>query len=928
MNALKFQNDAIEELISKFKTLYKVHWDGFENTPKIILKSPTGSGKTFMTESFIHRLASQPDFNEDVAFVWMTCSDTLAMQSRDKFYEYFSPNLNSRLLTASDIEQNEFLIRNDILFSNWQKYNISKEKFEKRTLRRPEDERKLKENGFYFDDLIENTKNQGRQIVLLIDESHAYDSKLAEESVIKIIQPKIIIKISATPFKTESEKKDFYAQKGMGFADIVEIKRESVIAEGLIKESIVSQTEEDILNYKIPDEDIEKLLLTLAIEKQKQIREEWQKIGLNINPLVMIQLPNDSKTKTSNEIESKKNRVLQILKDLGIDENKIATRLQETTERMNDITQNESQIDFLLFKLAAATGWDCPRAHILVRYREIKSESFETQTLGRILRMPVVKKDFNNQLLQTGYLYTNFPKSSVHIPEETNENKAKVNHTQLSVEIKKSILQNQNKNKIENIFSEISVSENTKKDSVKKINAVFEKTITGLEFISSELKTDAKKHETAKIEIQKKIESLKNDVNKIVSKAVESVPQNQKSSFEKEVTTKLDSIIQMTEDVALGEKESEIVLDPMLKTDFLSRADYGDLGKVSKFRKSFLNSMDKYFGIDSHQIYNAAELEKKLTDKGVVLDSSLKQEIMVNAKFISEQNSENNETGKNIDYETAQSNVEMAFTEMCYEILTTQTEEDAKVGNIARSWAAFRQTLRLWITRHAFKYSDYLTAYKIFLNDCNKACVFKAAITNALKEYRKVLVEFIRERENSSSVSLPWTIKTHYSYTDEYTVYENVKKSFVQPFYLKTEYNGRENETKFIQFLEDSPNVVNWFKNGDSGKDYFAIKYFDSTEKRNRLFYPDWFVILDDERICILDTKGGNTASSQETKDKAEALQLYIEKLNSISEKKYVGGIVVIMNDGQKYINDSKVYKYNPNNLLNCGWKNLAWTTL
>lgn len=925
MNALKFQNDAIEELISKFKALYKVQSDSFENTPKIILKAPTGSGKTFMTESFIHRLANQPDFNEDVAFVWMTCSDTLAMQSRDKFYEYFSPNLNSRLLTASDIEQNEFLLKNDILFSNWQKYNISKDKFDKRTLRRPEDERKLKENGFYFDDLIENTKNQGRQIVLLIDESHAYDSKLAEESVIKTIEPKIIIKISATPFKNDSEKKDFYAQKGMGYADIVEIKRDSVIAEGLIKESIVSQTEEDIMNYKVPDEDIEKLLLTLAIEKQKYLRKEWQKLGFNINPLIMIQLPNDSKTKTANEIESKKTRVLQILKDLGIEEDKIATRLQETTERMNDITQNDSQIDFLLFKLAAATGWDCPRAHILVRYREIKSESFETQTLGRILRMPVVKKDFNNQLLQTGYLYTNFPKSSVHIPEETNENKAKVNHTQLDVKIKKSFLQENNNKAIEDLFSEVFVDENARKNPENEIMSAFKKTVSDLEFITSQLKADSEKHNAAKIEIHTKIESLKNHVNKIVSKAVESVPQDQKEAVRNEVTAKLNLIIQQTEEIALGEKESEIVLDPMLKTDFLSRADYGDLGKVSEFRKSFLKSMDTYFGIGSHQIYNTEELNKKLMDKGVILDSSLKQEIMVNAKFVSEQGSENSETGKNIDYETAQSNVEVAFTEMCYEILTTQTEEDAKVGNVARSWAAFRQTLRLWLTKHAFKYTDYLSAYKIFLNDCNKACVFKAAITNALKEYRKILDEFITERENSSSISLPFTIKTHYSYTDEYEIYEAASKSFVQPFYLKKEYNGRINETKFIQFLEDSPNVLHWFKNGDSGKDYFAIKYFDSTENRNRLFYPDWFVILDDGRICILDTKGGNTASSQETKDKAEALQGYIIKLNQKSTNKYVGGIVIITADGQKYINTCDEYIYIANKLEAGGWKSLAW---
>jgi type III restriction enzyme len=45
-------------------------------------------------------------------------------------------------------------------------------------------------------------------------------------------------------------------------------------------------------------------------------------------------------------------------------------------------------VSFLLFKQAAATGWDCPRASVLVMFREIKNPTFAIQTVGRILRMP------------------------------------------------------------------------------------------------------------------------------------------------------------------------------------------------------------------------------------------------------------------------------------------------------------------------------------------------------------------------------------------------------------------------------------------------------------------------------------------------------------------------------------------------------------
>ena len=41
--------------------------------------------------------------------------------------------------------------------------------------------------------------------------------------------------------------------------------------------------------------------------------------------------------------------------------------------------------------MAIDTGWDCPRAQILLKFREVNSIVFEIQTVGRILRMPEAK---------------------------------------------------------------------------------------------------------------------------------------------------------------------------------------------------------------------------------------------------------------------------------------------------------------------------------------------------------------------------------------------------------------------------------------------------------------------------------------------------------------------------------------------------------
>ena len=71
----------------------------------------------------------------------------------------------------------------------------------------------------------------------------------------------------------------------------------------------------------------------------------------------------------------------------------------------DNLTENDAIPVFLLMKQAISTGWDCPRAKILVKLREGMSESFEIQTIGRIRRMPEAKH-YEDDLLDFCYVYT------------------------------------------------------------------------------------------------------------------------------------------------------------------------------------------------------------------------------------------------------------------------------------------------------------------------------------------------------------------------------------------------------------------------------------------------------------------------------------------------------------------------------------------
>lgn len=69
------------------------------------------------------------------------------------------------------------------------------------------------------------------------------------------------------------------------------------------------------------------------------------------------------------------------------------------------ISENDNSTRYLLMKQAISTGWDCPRAKILVKLREGMSEQFEIQKVGRIRRMPEAKH-YDEDILDFSYVYT------------------------------------------------------------------------------------------------------------------------------------------------------------------------------------------------------------------------------------------------------------------------------------------------------------------------------------------------------------------------------------------------------------------------------------------------------------------------------------------------------------------------------------------
>ena len=154
----------------------------------------------------------------------------------------------------------------------------------------------------------------------------------------------------------------------------------------------------------------DELVIEQALKKRCELKKLFEKEGSSINPLVLVQLPDQRGI-----LADKKNDVLKILKKEGITEEngKMAIWLsEEKTDNLVNVEKNESEVEVLVFKQAIALGWDCPRASILAIFRESTSFVFTIQTIGRIMRMPELKY-YNEEELNKGFVFTNLAKIDI-----------------------------------------------------------------------------------------------------------------------------------------------------------------------------------------------------------------------------------------------------------------------------------------------------------------------------------------------------------------------------------------------------------------------------------------------------------------------------------------------------------------------------------
>lgn len=366
-----FQKQAIRELISAFD----------ETNLHIVLKSCTGSGKTVILTSFIDEILN---IDNDYVFIWFTPGQgELEEQSKKKMDCYIS---GRRTKLLADVMKEGFQ-KGDTCFINWELL-VNK----KNTATKDGDFTNIFQH-------IKNAKNDGCVFVVVIDEEHLNQTIKAKE-VVDIFNPKKIISASATPKKT-------------GEFTLVNVEEDDVIDAELIKKKIVINL--DVSDNIAVDSQIS-YLLELAIKKRDELNSCYLKEEkTRINPLIIVQMPNENPVmldSVERYFESK---------NISYENGLLSVWLSEKKINIEKIEENDSVPIAIIIKQAISTGWDCPRAQILVKLRDNMDETFEIQTIGRIRRMPEARF-YNDERINYCYLYTFDSKYVNEVKKESGKN--------------------------------------------------------------------------------------------------------------------------------------------------------------------------------------------------------------------------------------------------------------------------------------------------------------------------------------------------------------------------------------------------------------------------------------------------------------------------------------------------------------------------
>lgn len=185
LNLKNYQTSAVRNLIEHSKKLMK----NGKKKKRLVLKSPTASGKTVMLSHYMSQLPKE--IGKDVCFLWISIGKGgLHIQSKESISSYMDGYPPVYFL--DEVIHDGIIQSNEVVVVNWESLVGKNGELDHNKIYMREGE---KPN---FPELVKAT-NKKRKIILIIDESHLNMSTSASQELIDLIQPEVMVEASATP---------------------------------------------------------------------------------------------------------------------------------------------------------------------------------------------------------------------------------------------------------------------------------------------------------------------------------------------------------------------------------------------------------------------------------------------------------------------------------------------------------------------------------------------------------------------------------------------------------------------------------------------------------------------------------------------------------------------------------------------------------
>lgn len=431
-----YQDDAVSGVLDRLKKARK-RWHEDKEISAFSLTATTGAGKTVMAAAVFEALffgSDDHEFEPDpgAVVIWFSDDPSLNEQSKYRLMEAADKLTVSDLVTVDNTFGRETFEPGKIYFLNTQK--LSKNSMLVRG-HDPDDTGVESIDGtplmpdarsHTIWDTIRNTVDDpDLTLYLVLDEAHRgmRDTVKGTKTIVtRLINGKgsvpgipVVWGISATVQRFDDAVKSM--QDRTALPNVV-VSSKLVQESGLLK---------DTINLDVPDEagDFTTVLLRRGTQKLRDITKGWdayaveQGNGGKVTPLMVLQVPNSP---NKEDVGTWLQTIFDTWPELPADSvfNVFGEHKTETFGGHSvpyiapERVQETNQVRVLLAKDAISTGWDCPRAEVMVSFRAANDQTHITQLLGRMVRTPLARRIPGNERLNAvDCLLPNFNQTTV-----------------------------------------------------------------------------------------------------------------------------------------------------------------------------------------------------------------------------------------------------------------------------------------------------------------------------------------------------------------------------------------------------------------------------------------------------------------------------------------------------------------------------------